>query len=204
VHRLVRRRGAHTRRLCHTSLSATIERFDHRADNRARFWRSSRCGNTVSKNPTRPSDDSSTLQDYISRVLFYGVPLPAISLDLNTDKPPMNNQDLADMFGTDVVVSDEEVRLESIADCWALTGAGVNRFALVNEYLSLADRNYSPQTVRVYGFSLLAFCRWLASEEIDLELVSTDALLRYLAPCRQATVPGPSRSQCRAHGWPTC
>lgn len=88
-------------------------------------------------------------------------------------------------------MSGAELRLERVTDGWVLAGAGVNRFALVNEYLSyLADRNYSPQTVRVYGFSLLAFCRWLASEEIDVEAVSTDVLLRYLAACRQATVPG--------------
>ena len=37
----------------------------------------------------------------------------------------------------------------------------VNRFALVDEYLSyLSDQNHSPQTIRVYGFSLLAFCLW--------------------------------------------
>ena len=92
---------------------------------------------------------------------------------------------------TDVVVTDEELRLDRIVGGWALAGAEVDRFALVNEYLSyLSDRNYSPQTVRVYGFSLLAFCRWLTSEEISLDAVSTDVLLRYLAACRQATVPG--------------
>ena len=43
----------------------------------------------------------------------------------------------------------------------------VDRFALVNDYLSyLADRNYSPRTIRTYGFSLLAFCRWLSDEDI--------------------------------------
>jgi integrase/recombinase XerD len=90
---------------------------------------------------------------------------------------------------TDVVVTDGE--LDRIAGGWALAGAEVDQFALVNEYLSyLSDRNYSPQTVRVYGFSLLAFCRWLTSEEISLGAVNTDVLLRYLAACRQATVPG--------------
>ena len=59
---------------------------------------------------------------------------------------------------------------------WYESGAGLLEVSrtgrpsdseLVNEYLSyLADRNYSPQTVRVYGFALLAFCRWLASEDI--------------------------------------
>ncbi|HUY23829.1 MAG TPA: hypothetical protein VMV09_00820 [Candidatus Saccharimonadales bacterium] len=48
------------------------------------------------------------------------------------------------------------LRLARIADGWALAGLGAERFTLVNEYLSyLADRNYSPQTVRVYGFALL-------------------------------------------------
>lgn len=83
------------------------------------------------------------------------------------------------------------LRLARIADGWALTGLGAERFTLVNEYLSyLADRNYSPQTVRVYGFALLAFSRWLASEDLALDVVTTDTLLRYLAACRRATVPG--------------
>ena len=48
-----------------------------------------------------------------------------------------------------------------------LAGDDAGRFGLVNEYLShLADRNYSPCTLRAYGFDLLAFCRWLAAEEI--------------------------------------
>lgn len=88
-------------------------------------------------------------------------------------------------------MTDEELRLDRIAGGWALAGAGVQRFVLVNEYLSyLSDRNYSPQTVRVYGFSLLAFCRWLTSEGVELDVVDTDVLLRYLAVCRKATVPG--------------
>ena len=92
---------------------------------------------------------------------------------------------------TDVPVPETQLRLEKSADDWKLTGDGVSRFALVNDYLGyLADRNYSPQTVRVYGYSLLAFCRWLTTEEIDLGAVTTDVLLRYLAACRQATVPG--------------
>lgn len=86
---------------------------------------------------------------------------------------------------------DTPLALEQVPGGWALTGTAANRFGLVNEYLSyLADRNYSLQTVRVYGFSLLAFCRWLVTEDIDLDGVTTDVLLRYLAACRQATVPG--------------
>ncbi len=50
-----------------------------------------------------------------------------------------------------------------------LAGPDAERFALVNEYLShLKDRSYSPRTVRAYGFDLLAFCRWLAGEQIEL------------------------------------
>jgi len=85
----------------------------------------------------------------------------------------------------------EDLRLERTADGFALTGAGADRFTLVNAYLAyLADRNYSPRTVRVYGFGLLAFCRWLSSEDIELDAVTTDVLLRFLAACRQASVPG--------------
>ena len=77
-------------------------------------------------------------------------------------------------------MSDAELRLDRLADGWQLTGADGDRFALVNDYLGyLADRNYSLQTVRVYGFALLAFCRWLTTENIDLEAVTTDVLLRY-------------------------
>lgn len=61
----------------------------------------------------------------------------------------------------------------------------------MNEYLSyLVDRNYSPRTVRAYGFSLLAFCRWLDGEGVDLSAVTTDVLLRFVAACRQERVPG--------------
>lgn len=74
---------------------------------------------------------------------------------------------------------------------WQLVGADHGAVALANEYLCyLADRNYSSQSVRSYGFSLLAFCRWLIAEQIELEEVSTDVLLRFLAACRQAKVPG--------------
>ena len=76
---------------------------------------------------------------------------------------------------------------------WRLEGGGAicELVVLVNEYLSyLADRNYSSQTVRAYAFSLLAFCRWAAGEGVDVDGVTTDVLLRFMAACRQATVPG--------------
>ena len=86
---------------------------------------------------------------------------------------------------------DRSLRLEQRDGEWLLAGSDVGRFGLVNEYLShLADRNYSPRTVRAYGFDLLAFCRWLRDEGIDLAAVTTDVLLRFLAACREARMPG--------------
>jgi integrase/recombinase XerD len=75
---------------------------------------------------------------------------------------------------------------------WQLAGDTDNGVVvLVNDYLGyLADRNYSPESVRAYSFALLAFCRWLSSEGIELGAVTTDVLLRFLAACRAATVPG--------------
>lgn len=74
---------------------------------------------------------------------------------------------------------------------WGLAGPAASGFVLVDEYLAyLVDRNYSPKTVRAYGYDLLAFCRWLADEELTLAEVTTESLLRYLRACREATVPG--------------
>ena len=74
---------------------------------------------------------------------------------------------------------------------WRLAGPRSGEFALVNEYLGyLADRNYSPRTVRAYGFDLLAFCRWLAGEEISLGTVTTEVVLDFLRACREASLPG--------------
>jgi integrase/recombinase XerD len=44
--------------------------------------------------------------------------------------------------------------------------------------------------MRAYGFDLLAFCRWLAEQDVTLAEVSTDTLLRFLAACREARLPG--------------
>ncbi|MEP7025918.1 MAG: site-specific integrase [Actinomycetota bacterium] len=83
------------------------------------------------------------------------------------------------------------LRLEERGGGWALAGPGSAGFVLVNEYLGyLGDRNYSPKTVRAYGFDLLAFCRWLGGEDIALAAVTTDVLLRILSACREARVPG--------------
>ncbi|BDE17265.1 hypothetical protein MKCMC460_61250 (plasmid) [Mycobacterium sp. 20KCMC460] len=83
-----------------------------------------------------------------------------------------------------------DLRLEGSVG-WRLAGPAAGRYGLVNEYLGyLADRNYSPKTVRAYGFDLLAFCRWLESEDAALGEVNTDMLLRFLAACREARLPG--------------
>ena len=74
---------------------------------------------------------------------------------------------------------------------WQLVGVDHAVVGLANDYLAyLADRNYSTQSVRAYGFSLLAFCRWLLAEGVELEAVTTDVLLRFLVACRQPKVPG--------------
>jgi site-specific recombinase XerD len=77
------------------------------------------------------------------------------------------------------------------AGAWMLRGSAAARFGLVNDYLGyLADRRYSPRTVRSYAFDLLHFCRWLLSEDVPLDAVSTDVLLRYLAACRTTVLAG--------------
>ena len=89
------------------------------------------------------------------------------------------------------MISDSGLRLEERDGVWALTGPAASRFGLVGEYLGyLADRNYSPKTVRAYGYDLLAFCRWLVAVEQPLTAVTTEVLLRFLRACREATVPG--------------
>ena len=89
------------------------------------------------------------------------------------------------------MVNDDGLQLRERDGSWALTGSAAARFALVDEYLAyLADRNYSPKTVRAYGYDLLAFCRWLAAEDAPLSEVTTEVLLRFLRACREATVPG--------------
>lgn len=87
--------------------------------------------------------------------------------------------------------ADSSLRLEPRGAGWVFAGSAATRFGLVDEYLAyLSDRNYSPKTVRAYGFDLLAFCRWLAVEDIELAAVSTDVLLRFLRACREARIPG--------------
>jgi integrase/recombinase XerD len=89
------------------------------------------------------------------------------------------------------MISDDDLRLEEREESWVLAGPAANRFGLVDEYLAhLTDRNYSPKTVRAYGYDLLGFCRWLAGENLQLAEVTTEVLLRFLRGCREASVPG--------------
>jgi hypothetical protein len=67
------------------------------------------------------------------------------------------------------------LRLEQRDDGWVLAGPEADRFGLVNEYLShLADRDYPPRTLRSCGFDLLAFCRWLHGEQIEIGAVTAE------------------------------
>ncbi len=72
---------------------------------------------------------------------------------------------------------------------WQLAGAADGD--LINDYLNyLADRGFSAHTVRACAFDLLAFARWLDGEQLPLAAVTTDVLLRFLAFCRSALLPG--------------
>jgi len=92
---------------------------------------------------------------------------------------------------------DTDLRAVLEDDQWQLLSERASdAVTLANDYLGyLSDRNYSPQTVRTYAFALLAFCRWLFSEDIELDAVTTEVLLDYLRACRQARIagrPGPN------------
>ena len=85
------------------------------------------------------------------------------------------------------MASDGPLRVESYRSEWQLAGVGAENFQLINEFLGyLADRAYSPQTVRAYAFDLLALARWLLDQHIVLEEITTDVLLRFLTACRTA------------------
>ncbi len=89
------------------------------------------------------------------------------------------------------MASGGSLRVVSVGGTWHLVGSGVETFGLINDFLGyLADRAYSPSTVRAYAFDLLAFCRWLLEQRISLEEVTTEVLLRFLAACRAALLPG--------------
>lgn len=85
----------------------------------------------------------------------------------------------------------EQLRAERRDGRWWLVGpTGSGDLEVVNDFLGyLSDRGYSPQTVRSYAYDLLAFTRWLADEQLGLEQVRTDVLLRFLTFCRTAPLP---------------
>ena len=85
---------------------------------------------------------------------------------------------------------------------WVLSGPGAGRYLLVNDYLGyLADRNYSPRTLRAYGYDLLAFCRWLDSVDVDLAAVTTDTVLDFMRHCRQTPIEGRPANVVSMTGW---
>ena len=83
---------------------------------------------------------------------------------------------------------------------WRIDGAwDAAGLQLCNDYLGyLADRRYSPASVRSYAFDLLHFARWLAGQDLALQGVDTDALLRYLAACRAERRRRPARQRALA------
>ncbi len=86
---------------------------------------------------------------------------------------------------------DSDLQVDDSGAGWALSGPAAPQFTLVNDFLGyLADRRYSPKTVRAYAFDLLAFCRWLLAEDAQLADVTAEMLLGYLAYCRTATFRG--------------
>src|SRR5260370_24914839 len=92
------------------------------------------------------------------------------------------------------LMTDGDLRVDDSGAGWALTGRAAARFTLANEFLGyLADRRYSPQTLRAHAFDLLAFCRWLLAEDTQLADVTAETLLRYLSHCRTATFRGRPR-----------
>jgi integrase/recombinase XerD len=89
------------------------------------------------------------------------------------------------------MICSDDLRLVERDGGWALAGSAAARFGLVDDYLGyLLDRNYSPKTVRAYGYDLLAFCRWLLAEDVEPAAVTTEVLLQFLRACREASVPG--------------
>jgi site-specific recombinase XerD len=89
-----------------------------------------------------------------------------------------------------MALTDADLRVERRDDLWVVAGDGFDGVDLVNEFLGyLADRNYADLTVRAYAFDLLHFARWMAGEELSIDAVSIDVLLRYLTACRTQVLP---------------
>ena len=65
----------------------------------------------------------------------------------------------------------ESLRVQGSGERWRIEGGwrAADR-QLCNDYLSyLADRRYSPASVRAYAFDLLHFARWLAGQDAGPE-----------------------------------
>ncbi len=86
--------------------------------------------------------------------------------------------------------------LEAWSGSWRLRGGEPRLVGLPNEYLGyLQDRNYSPRTVRAYGYGLVAFCRWMQATGRCFDELGTDDVLAFLSACRQERIegrPGPN------------
>ena len=56
------------------------------------------------------------------------------------------------------MVTDDGVRLTRTGDLWELSCSDTDLVREANQYLGyLADRNYSPRTIRTYGYGLLVW-----------------------------------------------
>src|SRR5260370_16502687 len=79
-----------------------------------------------------------------------------------------------------------KLRVAGSGERWRIDGEwrAADRQFCTDSLGYLADRRYSPASVRAYAFDLLHFARWLAGQDSGLDAVDTDALLRYLAACR--------------------
>jgi site-specific recombinase XerD len=87
------------------------------------------------------------------------------------------------------------LRVQRCDGGWVLDGAASDDVRLVNDYLGyLADRHYAPGTRRGYAFDLLVFLRWLDGRGQRLYQVDTQALLQFLASCRNTSTPAGSAS----------
>jgi site-specific recombinase XerD len=86
----------------------------------------------------------------------------------------------------------ESLKVAGSGERWRIDGAwDAAGLRLCNDYLGyLAGRRYSPASVRSYAFDLLHFARWLAGQDLALQDVDIDALLRYLAACRAERLHG--------------
>ena len=77
---------------------------------------------------------------------------------------------------------------------WRLVGPDPALVSAMNAYLGyLVDRNYSPRTVRTYGYGLLAFARWLTATGLSVDRVGTGDVLDFLARESQGRNPGAGR-----------